>query len=163
MSRGNHRQGQGQGQQQQSLAGAPGSNNKPSTPETDETTVSGQPPKDPPPDPDKGDDEATPSPGGEAKSEYHVVGPGSALVDGSMVPPGETVLLSQEAAKALGKSVRGGPPRREAIGERGAGKYRVVGPGSVCVGGKFRAPGEAVQLSAEDARSFGAVVSPVAP
>lgn len=99
----------------------------------------------------------------QAKSEFHVVGPSSAYVDGEMVPPGKVILLTEEAAKALGKAVRRGRPRFEDYSKRETGSFVVVGPGSVCVGGKFQGPGSVIRLSGEDARKFGGLVKPANP
>lgn len=96
----------------------------------------------------------------EATSEYHVAGPGSAYIDGRMVPPGEVVQLTAGAAKALGEAVRPGRPPVVDYTARDAGSYVVVGPGSVCSNGKFHGPGSVIQLSADDARRFGDLVKP---
>lgn len=93
---------------------------------------------------------------------FHVAGPGRVMLDGERYDPLEKILLTKQEAAELGSSVAPGPApaAAPAIGERLGGKYVVVGPGSVCMGGKFHPQGTRLQLSEDDARSLGEAVEP---
>jgi hypothetical protein len=96
---------------------------------------------------------------------YHVVGPGSVTFDGKMYAARKRIDLTDEEAEGLAGQVKLGPPPKiekpEDVASRGAGKYKVAGPGTVWHDGKPRQPGYEFQADAEEARSLGASISPV--
>jgi hypothetical protein len=94
---------------------------------------------------------------------YHVVGPGSVLIGGKPLPPGELLELTKEEAEKLGAAVALGepPPKPVPAEKREAGRYRVRGPGSVLKDRIHHQPGTELDLSEDDARSLGDSVEPV--
>lgn len=99
-----------------------------------------------------------------AKTEiYHVVGPGSLMRKGDVLPPGELIELTEKEALELGAVVALGeaPSPPVPVTKRRAGSYRVKGPGSVLRERKLLAPGTMLELSEDDARSLGDAVEPV--
>lgn len=92
---------------------------------------------------------------------YHTVG--NLRRGGETIPDGELIELTADEAKELGKLVAPGepPPKKRETTKRGAGQYRVSGPGSVLSGGEFKRPGTELTLSEEDARSLGDAVEPI--
>jgi hypothetical protein len=101
--------------------------------------------------------------GVDATSAFHVVGPGSVLFKGKTHPPGVTLMLTDDDAESLGAAVAPGraPPPPAEVSKRKAGKYAVAPGGSVLLSGRFRQPGEELDLSEADARSLGASVLPL--
>lgn len=99
-----------------------------------------------------------------AKTEiYHVVGPGSLMRKGELLPPGELIELTEKEAKELGGLVALGeaPPPPVPVAKRKAGKYSVKGPGSVLRERTLLGPGTMLELNENDARSLGDAVEPV--
>lgn len=94
------------------------------------------------------------------RSTFHVPGPGAVMAGGEMHKPGAALELTASEAKALGASVKAGPPPKKRSGPAEAGRYRITGPGSICQGGKFRGPGYELDLSAAEAKAFSDRIEP---
>jgi hypothetical protein len=100
------------------------------------------------------------------RCQRYFVRPGSSVFfHGKMYKPGSKIQLTDEEAADLKVSVTGEapPPPQPAVAARGAGKYRVKGPGSVFTSGRLQRPGTLLDLSAEDAQSLGEAVEYVHP
>ena len=92
-------------------------------------------------------------------SAYYVRGPGKVMHEGEMHESGSSLLLTPAEAAELGEALGAGkaPPRAPKPSAREDGHYRVKGPGSVFVHGRFYGPGDDVKLSADEARSLAGV------
>ena len=95
-----------------------------------------------------------------ATETYHVAGPGSVTRGKTQVKPGESLELTADEAKELGDLVAKGaaPAPKPDASKRQAGKYRIIGPGTVWAGGSERQVGEVIDLSAQDARLLGDII-----
>lgn len=91
---------------------------------------------------------------------FYVVGPGSITRGKTQVKPGQTIELTADEANELGGLVAKGSQAVTLVdhSRRQAGKYRVVGPGTVWAQGKECAVGEVIELSALDARQLAGTV-----
>lgn len=93
---------------------------------------------------------------------HHVTGPGSIRLDGVLYKAGAELLLTEEEAADFGEAVTKGksrPPRTS--GRQRAGKYKLVGLGSIRMDGKLYKPGDVAEFSAEDATTFALQLEPV--
>ena len=88
--------------------------------------------------------------------EYYVAGPGSVIIHGKAIGPGEIVRMTKAEAASMGAAVSETkpPPPSGPIGEREAGRYRVEGPGSVRLSGTTHGPGAEIVLTEADARDL---------
>jgi hypothetical protein len=123
-----------------------------------ETKPDNQPPKgDSSKDAKSGADKAP-----EPRQKYHVVGPGSVTFGGKAYQARSKIELTDAEAEDLGEAVKLGPPPKivtpEEIASRTAGKYKVVGPGTLWHGGKLRNPGYEFDADQDEARSLGATI-----
>jgi hypothetical protein len=88
---------------------------------------------------------------------FHVVSAGSLRYEGDAYANGDSIELTPAEAEELGAEVvaRGkAPPKAIEIADRKAGKYKVAGPGSVFMGGRFHEAGTLLELNQSDARSL---------
>src|SRR5687767_11968670 len=87
---------------------------------------------------------------------YYVTGPGGIWFKGQQHGMGSVLQLNELEAASLGTNVaRGSAAPTDSPTARGAGKYRVTGPGLVMHNGKQHGAGAVLDLSEADARSLG--------
>ena len=87
-------------------------------------------------------------------STFHVTGPGSVRHDGENHAAGASLELTEDEAASLDGQVAPGAAPKPRKKPSGAGNYRLVGPGTISNGARFRDIGEEFTLTADEAKAF---------